>query len=30
MDDSMITCDAVIESRNEEIKTIPQFLMKKI
>ena len=30
MDDSMITHDAVIESCDEEKKTIPQFPMKKI
>ena len=30
MDDSVIRCDEVIESYNEEIKTIPTNLMNKI
>ena len=29
MDDLVITCDDIIESYDEEIKTIQQILMKK-
>ena len=29
MDNSVITCDEIIESHNEETKTIPTILMKK-
>ena len=30
MDDSAITCDEIIESYDEEAKTIQQVLLKKI
>ena len=30
MDDSVITCDELIKLHNEEIKSIPKILMKKM
>ena len=30
MDDSVITCDKIIESRNEETKTVPTTFNEKI